>query len=41
MKWVVAAGLVCFVGAAVWQYLNEVVSTARRADRRREPWEMV
>jgi hypothetical protein len=38
---VIAAGLMAFVGVAVWQFLQESASAARRANRRREPWEMV
>ncbi|QJW99121.1 hypothetical protein [Frigoriglobus tundricola] len=41
LKWVIAAGLVGFVGAAVWQFLKESANAARRADRHREPWELV
>ena len=35
------AVLLAFVGVAVWQFLQESANAARRASRRREPWEMV
>jgi hypothetical protein len=41
LKWFVAAGLVAFVGAAVWQFVNETAKSARRASRERQPWERV
>jgi hypothetical protein len=41
LKWIVAAGLVAFVGFAVWQFVRETASSARHAKRKREPWEMV
>lgn len=41
LKWVAAAGLVAFVGFAVWQFVSESAASARRARRERQPWEMV
>ena len=41
LKWLVAAGGIAFVGFAVWQFLREAAGSARRANRKREPWEMV
>jgi hypothetical protein len=41
MKWLVAAGLVAFVGVAVWQFVNETAKSARRSQRDRPPWERV
>jgi hypothetical protein len=40
LKWVAAAGLVAFVGFALWQFVGESAAAARRSNRRREPWEM-
>jgi hypothetical protein len=40
-KWAFAAGLVAFVGFVVWQFAAESAASTRRANRRREPWEMV
>lgn len=40
MKWLVAAGLVAFVGFAVWQFVAETAVSAFRAKRPREPWEL-
>jgi hypothetical protein len=37
LKWYVAAGLVGFVGFAVWQFLRESATPRRK----REPWETV
>jgi hypothetical protein len=39
LKWVFAAGLVAFVGFVVWQFAAESAVSARRANRKREPWE--
>ena len=39
MKWVFAVGLVAFVGFVVWQFATESATSARRANRQREPWE--
>lgn len=41
LKWIVAAGLIGFVGFAVWQFLAESLAGARRANRERQPWEVV
>jgi hypothetical protein len=41
MKWFVAAGLVAFVGGAVWQFVNETAKAAGRSQRKRQPWEGV
>ena len=41
LKWVVAAGLVAFVGFVVWQFAAESAASARRANRKREPWEVL
>ena len=41
MKWFAAAGLVAFVGAAVWQFVSETAKTAQHAKRERPPWERV
>ena len=39
LKWFLAAGLVGFVGFAVWQFLRESANAARAAGRKRQPWE--
>lgn len=41
MKWFAAAGLVAFVGVAVWQFVNEAAKSTRRARHPRQPWEQV
>jgi hypothetical protein len=41
LKWFYAAAGVALLGTAVWQYLRETASAARRANRPRQPWEMV
>ena len=40
LKWLAAAGLVAFVGFAVWQFVAETAASATRAKRAREPWEL-
>ncbi len=41
MKWYVGAGVLAFVGFALWQSLREGTSAVRRANQSRQPWDTV
>ena len=40
LKWVFAAGGLCFVGYAFWQFANESAKAVAASRRERQPWEV-